>query len=261
MIDLHAHPLPGIDDGPADLDAALDLLAVAAAGGIETMAATPHLRDDFPAVRVDRVKARCVALRVSAERCGVPAPHLVAAGEVALLWALAASAADLRHASYAGRGRDLLVEVPSGRLPPRFDEGLFRLVAAGYRVVLAHPERSVTFREEPRRLSALLGRDVIAQVNAGSILDSRGHRGHQAAAVAMVREGLATIIASDAHSAGPWRPPRLAEAVNVLERTVGGWVRWLVTDAPAAVLAGEELPPRPAAGAARPRLRWRASRP
>jgi protein-tyrosine phosphatase len=131
-------------------------------------------------------------------------------------------------------------------------------VVAGYRVVLAHPERSVTFREEPRRLRALLGHDILAQVNAGSILEPRRDRGHHAAAVAMVREGLATVVASDTHSAGPWRPPLLPEAVAVLERMLGGWVRWLVTDAPAAILAGDELPSRPAVRAAR--LRLRASR-
>lgn len=47
LIDIHSHLLPGIDDGPKDLDGALDMARVAAEVGIEMIAATPHLRADF----------------------------------------------------------------------------------------------------------------------------------------------------------------------------------------------------------------------
>ncbi|HEX8155553.1 MAG TPA: CpsB/CapC family capsule biosynthesis tyrosine phosphatase, partial [Thermoanaerobaculia bacterium] len=43
MIDIHHHCLPGVDDGPRDWSEAVDLCAMAAAEGIETIVATPHV--------------------------------------------------------------------------------------------------------------------------------------------------------------------------------------------------------------------------
>ena len=43
MIDLHAHLLPGIDDGPPDLAAALALADAAVRDGTRVVAATPHI--------------------------------------------------------------------------------------------------------------------------------------------------------------------------------------------------------------------------
>ena len=48
MIDLHSHILPGLDDGARTLEDAVDIARAAAADGIRTIAATPHVRDDYP---------------------------------------------------------------------------------------------------------------------------------------------------------------------------------------------------------------------
>ena len=52
MIDLHSHVLPGLDDGPADIAGSVALAAEVAATGVRTLAATPHLRSDFPDIDV-----------------------------------------------------------------------------------------------------------------------------------------------------------------------------------------------------------------
>ena len=48
MIDLHTHILPGIDDGAQTLEDALAMARVFVAEGVTVVAATPHVRDDFP---------------------------------------------------------------------------------------------------------------------------------------------------------------------------------------------------------------------
>jgi protein-tyrosine phosphatase len=50
-VDIHAHVLPGIDDGPDDLDQSVSMLRAAAASGTDKIVATPHLRSDFPGVQ------------------------------------------------------------------------------------------------------------------------------------------------------------------------------------------------------------------
>lgn len=255
MIDLHAHPLPGLDDGPPDVETALALLEASAQDGVEIMAATPHLRGDFPGVRGDQVLARCLALSVSAERRGVAAPRLVPAAEVSLTTALSASDEELVIASYGGRGRDLLVETPHGSLPPGFEEAVFRLAVRGFRILLAHPERNPGLRHSPERLGALVRAGVLVQVEAGSIVGRDGAL--RRAVLDMIRDEVAHVIASDAHSPGPQRGPHLAAAVRDAERAVGPRARWMITEAPAAILAGAPLPPAPRPTSRRLRRRSR----
>lgn len=112
MIDLHAHVLPGIDDGPAHLDGTLELLRRAVANRTRIIAATPHLRADHPRVRVEEIGPACQALQAR-----IPASwnlQVVAGGEVDLLWAQDATDEQLRLAAYGDRGTDLLVETPYG---------------------------------------------------------------------------------------------------------------------------------------------------
>jgi protein-tyrosine phosphatase len=252
-IDLHAHVLPGIDDGPPDLDESLAMLSAAAASGITTIAATPHLRADFPDVHVGELANRCAELRAAIMRAGLEI-GLVSGAEVSLVWALEASDDELRLATYDQRGSDLLIETPTvnavglGML-------LYDLRAKGLRITLAHPERSAEFQRDPARLGELVSQGVLLQVNADSLLDDRrgssdGKLGRQLCA-----DGLAHALASDGHRSTSWRPvTRLARGAEAATALVGvERAQWMLQAAPAAIIAGSKLPDPPAIVAHR---RW-----
>jgi protein-tyrosine phosphatase len=244
VIDLHAHVLPGVDDGPASIDDSLALLRVAARDGTSVVAATPHLRRDFPRVRVEDIARWCLQLREQMpEDLGV---RLVSGAEVDLEWALRATTTQLRLASYGGHGTDLLVETPYRMSPQVFEPSIMRLMDHGFRVVLAHPELNTFLQEKVDRLEGLVARGVLVQITAASLLAPRRSRRSRLARH-LVKHGYAHVIASDAHSAGPRRPPGLAAAVEVAHRIAPGRAAWMVTSAPAAILAGKPLPPLPAA--------------
>ena len=235
--------LPGIDDGPATPEESAELLAALAADGVDVVAATPHLRSDFPAVRPAELRGRIADLR--AALAGQPGPVVMPAGEVSLPWAIAASDEDLLLVTFGQNGRYVLIETPYGPANTRFEEALMNLRLRGVRIVLAHPERNRTYQDAPQRLGALIGRGVLVQINASSLLSTkRGSRSRQLAR-ALLREGAAHVIASDAHSAA-WRPPRLTEAVAAARAIAGPRADWMVQDAPEAILAGADLPPAPA---------------
>jgi protein-tyrosine phosphatase len=247
VIDLHSHVLPGIDDGPADIEESLEFMKAAAAQGTTVLAATPHLRADFPLVEIERVADGCAELN---ERAPRGADLRVAPGaEVDLAWAQNASDTELRLASLDQRGTDLLVETPYGLLPENFEELLFRITVRGYRILLAHPERNPTFQRQPARLKEIVARGVLVQITLPSV--SAGDRGSRARklAFALVREGLAHNLASDSHSSGRWRPPALGAGVRAFADYAPSYAEWMVTDAPAAILEGEPLP-RPPRGEA-----------
>lgn len=243
VIDLHAHVLPGLDDGPGDEEGALALLRRAAEAGTRTIAATPHLRDDFPAVRVDAIASACTALQARVP--GEWRVRIVSGAELDLTWALAATTAQLRRASFRGRGTDLLVETPYGDLSDGFEVGLRELRSRGYRLLLAHPERNRSLQRRPERLEALAGDGVLVQLTASSLLRDPERSGSAALAHRLVRSHVATVLASDAHSAGDWRPPGLQAAVAVARALAPRRADWMVTVAPAAILAGTPLPAPP----------------
>jgi protein-tyrosine phosphatase len=248
MIDLHCHLLPGIDDGPRTAQESVELGDAAFADGIRVVAATPHLRGDYPMVRAEELAARCQELRTTFDAYCVPV-EIVPAAEVDLTWAQGASEEQLRLASYGQQGTTLLLETPYPPLPPDFERRIFELFTTrGIRVLLAHPERNPTFQHDPERLAELVRRDVLVQVTAHSLVEAARRSRSRRLAEALVKEGLAHVIASDSHGtsdshASRRGSPRLADAVRAAEALAPERARWMVSDAPAAVIAGAPLVP------------------
>lgn len=258
MIDLHSHVLPGIDDGPSDIADSVEFAEAAAAQGTTVLAATPHLRSDFPLVEIERVADACAELN---ERLPADADVVVTPGaEVDVMWAQSASDEQLGLASLGQHGTDLLVETPYGLLSDTFEDLLFRITVRGYRILLAHPERNPTFQRDPVRLKEIAARGVLIQITLPSVVArDRGSRSRKLA-FALVREGLAHNLASDSHSSGRWRPPALRSAVEALADAAPAYAEWMVTDAAAAILEGEPLPKPPHGQAPRRGIRlpgWR----
>ncbi|MDQ6836648.1 MAG: protein-tyrosine phosphatase, partial [Actinomycetota bacterium] len=99
LVDIHAHLLPGIDDGPGSIAESVEMARAAVASGTEILATTPHLRSDFPDVHVSELADQCARMTGALEEAGVQL-QLVSAAEVSLGWALEAADEELRLASY-----------------------------------------------------------------------------------------------------------------------------------------------------------------
>jgi protein-tyrosine phosphatase len=253
MIDLHSHVLSGLDDGPAEIEESVEFARAAAAQGTTVLAATPHLRADYPDVAIEEVAARCDELN---DR--VPADldlRVTPAAEVDVFWAQQASDEQLRLASFGQSGTDLLVETPYGIVSDAFEDMLFRIALRGYRILLAHPERNPSFQREPDRLRNMVARGVLMQITLPSVVTrDKGSRSRKLA-FQLVREGLAHNLASDSHSSARFRPPDLRRGVQEFAELAPAYAEWMVTDAPAAILAGQRLPPAPSISEPRRGLR------
>jgi len=243
-VDIHAHVLPGIDDGPRDLAESLAMARAAAAAGIATIAATPHLRHDFPDVHVEELAGRCRALREAIEQEGIPI-RVVSGAEVSLGWAIEASDEDLALASYGQHGTDLLLETPTLNAAG-IESAVALLSGKGYRVTLAHPERGFAFQRNHDSLRALVDRGLLLAVNAGALLSARGSRPGRLARY-LVTEGLVHALASDGHRGERWRPVTVLEQGAQAAAGLVGSERaeWMAYAAPSAILEGADLPAAP----------------
>jgi protein-tyrosine phosphatase len=69
--ELHFHLLPDVDDGPEDLEGAVELARLAVADGTRIVTATPHVRDLLSAGILAEVPARVHEVQRALDAAGV----------------------------------------------------------------------------------------------------------------------------------------------------------------------------------------------
>jgi len=240
MIDLHCHILPGIDDGPGEFEESLAMARMAAADGITRIVATPHVRDGHgPAPATVRRLAGEMNRRLEEESISL---RIVAGAEIYLLgdpaWLRPENLKD--HA--IGETNYLLVELPFGTMPRNSRDILFRIRGHGFFPLLGHPERNMEIVRNPDLLFELLDLPVHVQLTAESLTGGFGPEVQNCAAY-LLESGVASVIATDGHSAVR-RPPLLSAGLAAAARIIGKrQAGRLVLENPAAILANRPLPP------------------
>ena len=147
MIDLHSHILPGLDDGATDLADALEIARAAVADGITTIAATPHVREDYPTTS-DAMESGVRQLRAALEREGIDL-ELLPGGEVSLEQLDRLSHDELRRFGLGGNPKYLLIETPYTDWPLLFGEIVLRLGSFGMTPVVPAASNAM-YRGLPR---------------------------------------------------------------------------------------------------------------
>jgi protein-tyrosine phosphatase len=249
VIDLHCHLLPAIDDGPADLDGTLALARAQVEAGVRSVACTPHVN-----WRVDLAPAT-IAAAVDSTRAALAAAgielELLSGAEVGLTRAVELDDEVLAALHLAG-GEWLLLEAPL-EVGAGVEQAIRAVAGRGHRVLLAHPERCPAFQRDPAALRRLVDDDVVrCQLTASALTGAYGGP-VQRLALRLLDDGLAHVVASDAHAA-VGRPPGLREHLDGAGR--GELVEWLTELVPGAIVHGDPLPASPPPRLARQRW-WR----
>jgi protein-tyrosine phosphatase len=240
LIDLHSHIVSGYDDGANDGAESVAMARLWAADGVTTVAATPHVGAYGWGPPPTDLPERCVALeqRIAAERIAlsiVPGSEVYLTADTVRFLATGESG----HRPL-GDSHYVLVEFSLGGVSAPPDDVFFGLQMAGWRPILAHAERYQAFQRKPERLGDLLGRGVLAQVTAGSLLGEFGSRAREIGEQ-LVKLDLCAILASDAHHAAV-RRPRMRDARARLVELVGEVAaEQLCRVNPAAILADEAV--------------------
>ena len=245
MIDLHCHILPGIDDGAPDRQVALAMARCAAADGITVTACTPHIYPGLYDNDGEGIERAMVAFRRVLAEEGI-ALELVVGADTHLAPDLLASMRTGRVPTLNG-SRYLLLEPPHHSIPPRFEDSVFQLRAAGIVPVLTHPERLSWIEGNYPVFERLVRGGTWMQITSGSLTGRFGKRpkywGER-----MLDEGLVHILATDSHHIDR-RPPLLAEGREAAAARVGEQEAWnLVLHRPKGIIEdspAEQLPPLP----------------
>jgi protein-tyrosine phosphatase len=231
FVDLHSHVLPGLDDGSPDAATSHAMLRGLAELGFDTVFATPHQKAGQFLPSRDAIDAAFAALAPAAPgglRLGLAAENMwddvfferLQRGEIP---------------GY-GDGPAFLFELRPDGLPPGLTDHLFKLTVDGRLPVLAHPERYHPLHDDRARLARLRTQAAFV-VDLGALGGHHG-RAEKQRARALLEDGLAHAVASDAH--GPEDVARAAEGIAWIRKRLGpAAVTRLLDDGPRAILAGE----------------------
>ena len=247
MIDLHSHILHELDDGARSLEDAVEMARAAAADGVTVMAATPHGRRANAGVTrysTPVLQGRYGELRAALAAAAIPLELVLGTeiyGEPGVVERLRSG----ELLSYAG-AQAVLLEFPLAVAPTTAERLLFALQIAGYRVVVAHPERYRFVQDDPSSLVPLVERGALMQLTADALLGNQGEKLRRLAEL-LLTHGLIQLLATDAHGPHFNRLPNLgaarARAAALLSAEAADLLTRLV---PAAVLSGAPLaPPEP----------------
>ena len=235
MIDLHSHILPELDDGAQDPEETLRMAALAVDSGVSHMVATPHCRDGG----ARKVREALAFTRRLLQESGIPL-KLYSGMEIFGSWDTARLLRE-GHLFTLNHSRYPLIEFEfvSDGLPET--QILESVLNAGYRPLVAHPERYVYVQQNPELINRWVRMGCLLQVNKGSLTGRFGNA-PRAMALELVDRGLATVVASDAHSPRT-RTPWMYDAWDLIARHISPIAaEQLLLENPRKILNNENIP-------------------
>ena len=245
MYDLHAHILPGVDDGAVTPRDTLAMSRVAAETGTKVVLATPHRKDVTENWSVGHLHTLISDMNAQNRDHGV---------ELSLALGMENHLnTDLPAEIEAGRAlpmngtRYILIEMPFFGRPDYVEDTLSEVQDMGLVPVLAHPERIEAFQHDPDMLKRFIEKGMLSQITSNSLIGFWGEEVTEFARY-LLRRGMAHMMASDTHHATGGRSPRMDVGLNAAAEIVGfDAAMAMLVDTPKAILEDKRVeiePPR-----------------
>ncbi len=194
-VDLHSHLIPGIDDGAKDMERAIELILSLKEMGYKKLITTPHVSDMFLnssatilegySTLKSELKKRNIEIEIE-----VAAEYYADDNFEKLL-----SKKDILT---FGKEKYLLFELSYFTPPQDLESLVYDIKLAGYRPVLAHPERYVYLHNHIEEYKAIKAMGVLFQINLNSIVNYYSAEVTEAVK-ALIVNGMVDFIGSDTH--------------------------------------------------------------
>lgn len=218
MIDIHCHILPGLDDGPKDMETSIEMVNIALADGITDIVATPHFAEEFP-YSADDVMQSYEALKKEIEQRALPL-NLHYGLEVQINPDLFEKYSDrLADLTINRMGKYMLVELPFLEIPVYAEDIIRYIVANDITPIIVHPLRNSRILENISILYSFREMGALFQFNRGSVLGTMTMNTFSLMKKLMNRD-MVHFVASDAHGLIKRRPV-LSDAYRKIKRAYG----------------------------------------
>jgi protein-tyrosine phosphatase len=216
LIDIHAHILPGLDDGAADLCQALAFAREAEKQGVAAIFATPHCCDGVHDCDRDAILAAARDLSAAVREAGLKI-RILPGAEIRVTHDLLDRFDAGRLVTLGNGGAFLLLELPPMFIVPAVLRLIRQLKERGVTPLIAHAERNPMIINQPELAPELMAAGARLQVTAASLTGDFGRTVFRAAKQ-LVETGRVFCLGSDIH---PDRKYRMKAAAIKIEKWMG----------------------------------------
>ncbi|NQY10817.1 MAG: capsular biosynthesis protein [Flavobacteriales bacterium] len=193
--DMHSHLIPGIDDGVHTVKDAVAIISNLKDLGLKKIITTPHIMSDYYKNTADTINRGLDDVREGLVKANIDIT-VEAAAEYYLDFEFEDKIAKKELMTFGDNF--VLVEVSFLNAPESLNRTIFNMQLAGYKPVLAHPERYPFWHHTFDRYRELKDKGVILQLNINSLM---GYYSPQMKGIAekMIDEELIGMLGTDCH--------------------------------------------------------------
>ena len=195
--DMHSHILPGLDDGAETLEKSLGLVEKMVGLGYQKLIMTPHIMGDFYKNTPEGIQEKLNLLQNAVQEKGWPIQLGFAAEYYLDEWFIRKLENNEKLLTFGDNY--LLFETSYINEPSFLKDAVFQIQSAGYKPVLAHPERYTYLYGKFNDLEKLREAGVLLQLNLNS-LGGYYSEGAKRVAEKLVDGKLVDFAGTDAHS-------------------------------------------------------------
>ena len=198
QVDMHSHLIPGIDDGSKSMEESLALVSRLADFGLRKIITTPHIMAEYYRNTPEIIGMGLEDFRKAVKHQGINI-EIDAAAEYYMDEIFLEKIKSGEKMLTFG-DKYILVETGFINKPQMLLEIIFNLEMAGYKPILAHPERYQYLIADKKLQEELIDRKLLFQVN---LLSLTGFYSKQVKefAESLVDKGVVALLGTDCHNA------------------------------------------------------------
>jgi len=166
-VDMHSHLIPGIDDGSKSMEESMGLIKRLSGYGLRKIITTPHIMSEYYKNTPEIIQMGLEDLRKAVKAEGINL-EIEAAAEYYMDEILLEKIKGGEKLLTFGENH-ILVETGFINRPQMLLETIFQLEMAGYKPILAHPERYQYLLADKALLEDLVDRRILFQINLLSL--------------------------------------------------------------------------------------------
>lgn len=197
MIDVHSHLIYGVDDGCKTIEESVEILRELYKMGVTDTIITPHYINEtiYVSSKLNNLK-KLVKIKEQLIKENINV-NVYLGNEVYIDRNISKGVKENKICTLNNK-EYILIELPMSGIYPDYIDIFSQLIDEGFKVILAHPERYISFQKDFNKIYELQEIGVLFQCNLGSIL---GEYGKEAIKVIkrMLKEKLVYMIGTDIH--------------------------------------------------------------
>jgi tyrosine-protein phosphatase YwqE len=197
-VDMHSHLLFGIDDGAKDIEESMQLILHLHELGYHKFITTPHIFQDMYKNTPETILPKLELVREEIKRRQIPVT-IEAAAEYYCDDHFEKLIEEKQLLTFGDNY--VLFEISFAAENINMNRAIFNMRLAGYKPILAHPERYDYWHGNFSKYENMLDRDVLLQININSLTGQYGPS-TQRITERLIEKGMVSFIGTDCHHMG-----------------------------------------------------------